>query len=425
MRHDAPPRRSRRLTAGLAVLLVVTLVAAGLAVVEQRRADDHAGRADAVALAAQVSDISTLARTLPASQVDLALLLGVESHRLQPAVETEGALETALARTPPGLERAFASTRRPFPRGRSRRRHGGRARADGSVRLLSLPSLEEVRVLRGRDEPAAIARFSNDGARVVVGGVGGSVHVWDVASGRLDGEPLSTAGQIRVRILRSGRRDADVHRAADGGKGSVVQWDRRDRAHPLPVGQPFRFGCANGDTGCCDQQRRFGPRRGRLGLRVDDDFDVRTRTPAARDPGHTRRVCTRHTHARHRRIRADRAPGRGDGTAGRRAADRIRHLGDRRCLLFRRTRLAALDGDRGIRVFEVHAQPGRDAARARHRRHPHRFPRGRQGAHRRWRRHRHLAGGRHGSAVRGRATRRIRAANLSRSAARSLPAPKM
>ena len=75
-------RRSRRLTAGLAVLLVVVIVAAALAVVEQRRADDHARRADAVALAAQVSEIATLARTLPASQVDLALLLGLESYRL-------------------------------------------------------------------------------------------------------------------------------------------------------------------------------------------------------------------------------------------------------------------------------------------------------------------------------------------------------
>src|SRR5262249_1103313 len=154
--------------------------------VEQRSADDHAARANAVALDAQISDIATRARTLPASQVDLALLLGVESRRLQPSVATEGALAIALERTPPGLERvARADGPRRSPDVDGSGRMLAVPLADGTVQLRSLPSLETVRVLRGRNEPAAFARFNADGTRVAAGGVGGTVHVWDVASGSL------------------------------------------------------------------------------------------------------------------------------------------------------------------------------------------------------------------------------------------------
>ena len=55
--------------------------------------------------------------------------------------------------------------------------------------------------------------------------------------------------------------------------GSVVLWDRRDPEHPVPVGQPYRFDVdRDAIPARGDQQRRFGPRRGQLGRRVDDNL---------------------------------------------------------------------------------------------------------------------------------------------------------
>ncbi len=100
-------RRLRAQVTALSMLLVIALVAATLTLVEQRRANRNADRADEVARVAQASELATLARTLPPSRIDLALLLGLESHRLLPSVETEGALQAALVHTPPGLERVI------------------------------------------------------------------------------------------------------------------------------------------------------------------------------------------------------------------------------------------------------------------------------------------------------------------------------
>jgi DNA-binding SARP family transcriptional activator/WD40 repeat protein len=240
--HRRTARRLRMQVAGLTVVVIVALIAASLAVVEQRRADDHARRADSVARAALVSDIATRARTLPASEVDLALLLGVESLRLEPSRETEGALETALARAPPGLERVVrlgSPTLSPDVAGDGRLM--AVPLADGTVRLLSLPSLEEVRVLRGREEPAALARFSADGTRVAAGGFGGTVHVWDVASGNLDGEPLTPGGRFAFGFFDPTDSARLFTVTADGGNGSAVLWNRIDSAQPVRVGRPYRF----------------------------------------------------------------------------------------------------------------------------------------------------------------------------------------
>ncbi|MGH9248584.1 MAG: BTAD domain-containing putative transcriptional regulator, partial [Acidimicrobiales bacterium] len=355
--HRSVARRLRIQVAGLTVLLVGALVAAGLAVIEQRRADDHASRADAVALAAQVSDISTLARTLPASQVDLALLLGVESHRLQAAIETEGALETALARTPLGLEQVVRLDSPTLSLGIA---PDGRMlavpRADGTVRLLSVPSLEEERVLRGRDGPAGIARFRGDGERVAVGGVGGSVHVWDVTSGRLDGAPLETDGRFAFAFFDPADPTRLFTVAADGVNGGVVLWDRGDPAHPVPVGQPYRF----------EVDRKASPvatissdgsvlAAGSSIYGSTAIFDVRTQALLREIPGSpgefvpgTQTLAIAETDSGQIMLR-DAMTGLPDGaplTGFDRAVGAVAMTDDG-------ARLAAFDGDRGIRVFDL------------------------------------------------------------------------
>ena len=97
-----------------------------------------------------------------------------------------------------------------------------------------------MRVLRGRDEPAAIARFRADGDRVVVGGVGGSVHVWDVSTGHLDGEPLSTGGDFAFGFFDPSDSARLFTVAANGGTGSVVLWERQ-RSRSSSAGRTSRI----------------------------------------------------------------------------------------------------------------------------------------------------------------------------------------
>jgi DNA-binding SARP family transcriptional activator/WD40 repeat protein len=198
---------------------------------------------------AQISNLAALARTLGSSQLDLALLLGVEAHRLEPTVETEGALQTALAHTPPGLEQVIrpdSPTVRPAvdPTGRLL----AVPRADGAVRLLSWPSLAEVRTLRGRESPAQVVVFSRDGSHLVVGGGGGPVDVWDLTSGRRSGVAVDPGGYPGFGFF-VGSDPADTSRLATVGStgtaGEVVLWDRSDVERPRRIGQPLGFELGN------------------------------------------------------------------------------------------------------------------------------------------------------------------------------------
>ena len=94
-------RRLRALLAGVALLLVVALIAAGVAVEQRGDARDQARVADAARLAEQ-------ARGLPTSEAGLALLLALEARRLDPSDATDGAVEAALANVAPGIDRLVA-----------------------------------------------------------------------------------------------------------------------------------------------------------------------------------------------------------------------------------------------------------------------------------------------------------------------------
>jgi serine/threonine protein kinase/WD40 repeat protein/DNA-binding winged helix-turn-helix (wHTH) protein len=110
-------RRLRRLAAGVGVALVFALVAAGVAVDQQRRANEQADRAEAqtelaeaqtevaereasTALAAtEQAELATLmsrsAAIAPEDQ-ELAMLLALEAHRRMPGAETEQVVMSAL-----------------------------------------------------------------------------------------------------------------------------------------------------------------------------------------------------------------------------------------------------------------------------------------------------------------------------------------
>jgi WD40 repeat protein len=113
--------RLRGLVVGVAAALVVALVAAGLALVQQRRADDEAdragleaGRANASAAVAEEqaaaatqsaaeADVATMvsrSAALDREEPEVALLLALEAHRRAPGPDTEQGLLNALGDTP-------------------------------------------------------------------------------------------------------------------------------------------------------------------------------------------------------------------------------------------------------------------------------------------------------------------------------------
>jgi DNA-binding SARP family transcriptional activator len=122
-------RRLRRLVAGTAVALVVALVAGGLAITQQQRADREAQAAEAAAQEANrqrrvaeeqaaaaeaaTSDAelaALLASASAANDLDVALLVALEARRRSPGPTTDQALLDAIAAS--GPSRLVAATRR-------------------------------------------------------------------------------------------------------------------------------------------------------------------------------------------------------------------------------------------------------------------------------------------------------------------------
>jgi DNA-binding SARP family transcriptional activator/WD40 repeat protein len=225
-------QRLHRLLAGVAIALVVALVAGTFALVQRRRADDRAEVADATRLGAQ-------AVALAGKRPDLALNLAVEAYHLHPAVDTEGALETVLAATPPGLERLVHFD--PPARFAGISNDGGLVAApghDGTVRLIDTKSGHEVRRLVGHHTGALVATFSGDDRRVAAGGDDGRVIVWDVASGHRLGAPLDAGGGPAYGVFDP----TDGTRLYTAGHdGAVTAWNLTDPERPQPV-ELFRVG---------------------------------------------------------------------------------------------------------------------------------------------------------------------------------------
>jgi WD40 repeat protein len=260
--HDAQLRRARRtarrlrrLTAGLTVLLAVALLAGGLALVQRHNASRQATRAGVATRQAQASRLVTAARLLPPDQVDLALLLGVEGHRFEPSVATEGALEAVLAHVSPGLEQVLRLTSPTSLPNLSRdRRRLAMPNEGGGVDIWDLAGSRLLRTLSGPAAPPHLAFFNADASLVVDSRSDGMARVWDVASGRQLGAPLPMGGSSGYLAEFVDAQGAQLFTAtvtsptATTTVGRVVFWDRQDPQHPRPVGQPFIVPMPSGAT---------------------------------------------------------------------------------------------------------------------------------------------------------------------------------
>jgi DNA-binding SARP family transcriptional activator/sugar lactone lactonase YvrE len=92
-------RRLRRLVTGVAAALVVALVAGGLAVRAQRRADDEADRAVQAAEDAELATLISRSAATGDDDPELALLLALEANERAPGSATEQAVLDALGRS--------------------------------------------------------------------------------------------------------------------------------------------------------------------------------------------------------------------------------------------------------------------------------------------------------------------------------------
>jgi class 3 adenylate cyclase/WD40 repeat protein len=262
-------RRSRTMAVGLAALLAMATVS-GLVTLDQRqhaqheahRADTAARDAARAARTAEIGQLLQLARNPTAEEADLALLAGVQVHAMQPSNDSEGALESALANVPPGLDGLL---------------HFGFATPSPDGRWLAAPAARKMFDLRssqagpGAPFPFAgtVATFSADGREMAVGSTGGVVDIVDVPNGGI-GAGLPQQGTYVYGIFDPVDR-AIVYTVSDAGE--VIRWDRHDPAHVTP-----------------DRHYRFTPQPGNpiITARLSDDGRLLVVTDASTAGGTTR-----------------------------------------------------------------------------------------------------------------------------------------
>jgi DNA-binding SARP family transcriptional activator/class 3 adenylate cyclase/WD40 repeat protein/energy-coupling factor transporter ATP-binding protein EcfA2 len=250
-------RRLRSLAVAMAAFLAVALVAGGLALVQRSHAKHQAATARREATIANdaknvsaASSVASQARVLATEgQLAPALLLAVETYRLDPSTATEGALESVLSHVPAGLERqvplldtgALAISADVSPDGRLIVSGG----TDGIVRLYDLASGRLLASMpQGRGAAIQMTQFSADGSRFVGTDLQNNVFVWDVANGNPLVAVIHAAGGPGFTRASFAGDDRIVTATQTNG---VKVWDVSVPGHPVPMGAPYKASLVIGE----------------------------------------------------------------------------------------------------------------------------------------------------------------------------------
>jgi WD40 repeat protein/class 3 adenylate cyclase len=229
-------RRLRGLLVSASLLLVVALIAGGVAFLQRNQAERQANRARESAIDAEVDRIVAELPTILRSNREFGALLAVEADRLRPDPTTRGALLSALIREP-----AWRFTL-----------HGGRA---GYASLSVYPDGKRIAAM-GRDgvdvwnvatrrrvgsfsvTTAGGVAVSNDGGLIAVGTVDNTVVFRDATTLRPAGPPLHVDGPVRSLAFAPDRPwlAIGIDPSAHPGAAGALLWDAEARpAAPIPL----------------------------------------------------------------------------------------------------------------------------------------------------------------------------------------------
>jgi WD40 repeat protein/DNA-binding SARP family transcriptional activator len=222
-------RRLRGALAGLAIVLVLALVASGLALVLRGRAAHQALVADSRRLGAQA---------LLEDELDRSLLLARQAVALDDSVETRSDLLGALLRSPAAAAVLPAQLNGIGALALSA--HGqwlAVGEGDGSVSIFDTRTrMLKEKFQRGPRSQVDILESSPDGSLLAmnIGSPFDPVHLWDVQAGRLRydlsrrGTPEADSILNSVAFSTDGRTLFTLSASADdpaGGNGYLTAWD--------------------------------------------------------------------------------------------------------------------------------------------------------------------------------------------------------
>jgi WD40 repeat protein len=268
-------RRTRRLrtsVTALAVLLIVALLACGIAYQQKLEADKQ----NRLAKATQFAAISHL---VAATYPDTAMLAAVKAYNLLPGPMTLSALLSAQSHYFAGQLSGHTDTINTAmfsPDGRTL----ATASDDGTARLWDVASHQLITLpLDSHTGPIDDAEFSPDGRVLATAGRDGTARLWDVPTHQPrdtfpggpgatlstvtfshDGQVLATASTDGIVLwdLTNHHKIATIPKSADSGSitkvifspkdpilatehgGNAVQlWNVADLTHPTPLGPPL------------------------------------------------------------------------------------------------------------------------------------------------------------------------------------------
>jgi hypothetical protein len=205
-------RRTRIVAAVLATLLVVALVATGLALRQRQNALAAQEQALSRQLAAQSA-------ALMSTDSDLASLLAVRAYRTSPTAEATGSLYTAAAS--PLLRRLDneAAISAAFSPDGSILATGDE---DGVIRLWDLPDGRPPRILTGHKGGVNHLVFSPDGRTLASASDDKTVRLWDVATGKSH-TTLAGHSQQQIWMVKFSPDGRTVASASFDGKARLWQ----------------------------------------------------------------------------------------------------------------------------------------------------------------------------------------------------------